>query len=70
MLLDSFTNTFFSVARGFHNLKYESLASILFQLIVLIFGLLVIYLNWPLYALVAVLSLASLFNVIYSAYIC
>lgn len=67
MILDSFTNTFFSVARGFHNLKYESLASILFQLIVLVFGLLVIYLNWPLYALVAVLSLASLFNVVYSA---
>ena len=38
MVLDAFTSTFFSVARGFHNLKYESIASVVFQLIVLIFG--------------------------------
>ena len=38
MVLDSFTSTFFSVVRGFHNLKYESISSIIFQVIVLTFG--------------------------------
>jgi len=66
MVLDSFTNTFFSVVRGFHNLKYESIAAILFQVIVFVFGLISIILNWPLIAFLVVMVLASLFNFIYS----
>lgn len=66
MILDSFTLTFFAVARGFHNLLYESISSIIFQFIVLIIGLFVLYsgfsLRWQMFALV----LASLFNFSYS----
>ena len=36
MVLDSFTMTFFSTIRGFHNLAFESVASVLFQLIAII----------------------------------
>jgi O-antigen/teichoic acid export membrane protein len=66
MILDSFTLTFFSYIRGFHNLKYESIGSVAFQAIVMIFGLTVLYsgfgLDWQIGALVA----ASIFNFIYS----
>ncbi len=43
MFFDSLSNTFLSVIRAFHNLKYESMAAILFQLTVL--GLAFIYLS-------------------------
>lgn len=67
MVLDSFTTTFFAVIRGFHNLKYESIASVIFQLVVLLLGLLVIKMGWPLPILVVVLVLASTVNFFYSA---
>lgn len=67
MILDSFTTTLFAVARGFHNLIYESISSILFQLVVLVTGLLVLRsglgLTWLMIALVA----ASTFNILYSS---
>ena len=66
IVLDSFTATFFSVSRGFHNLKYESAAAVVFQLIVLSFGLSVIKLNLGLVWLIGSLVLASIFNFIYS----
>ena len=66
IVLDSFTATFFSVSRGFHNLKYESLAAVVFQLIVLSFGLSVIKLNLGLVWLIGSLVLASIFNFSYS----
>lgn len=66
VVLDSFTNTFFSVSRGFHNLKYESFASIIFQLIVLATGLTVIKLNLGLNWLIGSLVSASVFSFIYS----
>lgn len=69
MVLDSFTSTFFAVARGFHNLKYESLASIIFQLIVISVGYLVLRAGGPLFALLGTLVLASLFNFLYSGFI-
>lgn len=67
MFLDSFTTTFFSVVRGFHNLKFESLASIIFQLIILILGYIFLRANYPLVFLLSVVAFASLFNFIYSA---
>ncbi len=67
MVLDSFTSTFFAVVRGFHNLKFESIASVVFQLIVLLAGYLVMMAGWPLAALLGTLVLASLFNFIFSA---
>ena len=67
MILDSFTVTFFAVIRGFHNLFFESIASVVFQLIVLITGLFVLRLNLGLRFLMAALILASIYNFIYSA---
>lgn len=66
MVLDSFTLTFFGSARGFHNLKFESISSVIFQLIVLIFGYLFIILNLDLRIIMSSLVLASIFNFVYS----
>ncbi|MFA7050037.1 MAG: flippase [Patescibacteria group bacterium] len=66
MVLDSFTLTFFGSARGFHNLKFESVSSVLFQLIVLFFGYLFIYLKMDLRIIMTSLVLASIFNFFYS----
>lgn len=66
MVLDSFTGIFYAVIRGFHNLKFESISSILFQLIILLLSLVILKrggsINWLMGALLA----ASLFNFIYS----
>ncbi|MFZ2310466.1 MAG: flippase [Patescibacteria group bacterium] len=69
MVLDSFTSTFFAAARGFHNLKYESIASVIFQLIVLVFGYLALFNGYGIKMAMAVLALASIFNFIYSFFI-
>lgn len=66
MVLDSFTLTFFSSARGFHNLKFESISSVIFQLIVLIFGYVFIRLNYSILIIMLALVLASSFNLVYS----
>lgn len=66
MVLDSFTVTFFAVARGYHNLKYESVSSIVFQLIVLICGYSALLLGGGLIPAMAALALASTFNFTYS----
>jgi O-antigen/teichoic acid export membrane protein len=66
MVLDSFTVTFFAVARGFHNLKFESISAVIFQLIVLLTGLVSIHYNWDIRIIMASLVLASLYNIIYS----
>lgn len=66
MILDSFSASFFACLRGFHNLKFESIASIIFQTIVLIFGLVAIKLGLNLYWMMAALVAGSIFNFIYS----
>lgn len=66
MVFDSFTSTFFSVVRGFHNLKYESISSVIFQFIVLTFGYGALLLGGSLVPAMFALVLASSFNFIYS----
>lgn len=66
MILDSFTLTFFGSIRGFHNLKFESISSIIFQFIVLAFGWVFLILKLDLRIIMLSLVLASLFNFIYS----
>ena len=39
IVLDTLSATFFAVMRGFHNLKYESFASVFYQLTILISGI-------------------------------
>jgi O-antigen/teichoic acid export membrane protein len=69
MVLDNITSIFYAIARGFHNLKFESIASVIFQLIVLIISVIIINLDldirWLMFSLVS----ASLFNLMYSAII-
>ncbi|MFA4941759.1 MAG: flippase, partial [Patescibacteria group bacterium] len=69
MILDSFSTTFFAVIRGFHNLKFESIASVIFQLIVMTFGLAALYSGLGLIWIISSLALASAFNFIYSSFI-
>lgn len=69
MVLDSFTSTFFAVVRGFHNLKYESIAAIVFQAIVLFVGYSALLLGGGLVPAMAALALASIYNFTYSALI-
>ncbi|MFH1427127.1 MAG: flippase, partial [Patescibacteria group bacterium] len=66
MVLDSFTLTFFSIIRGFHNLIYESIASVIFQLIALTFGILALKYNLGLLWLMMALVFASIYNFFYS----
>lgn len=66
MVLDSFTSTFFAVIRGFHNLKYESISSVIFQLIVLTIGYGALLLGGGLIVAMAALAIASAFNFFYS----
>jgi len=68
MVLDSFTVSFYAVIRGFHNLKYESFGSIIFQLIVFTFGLSALKSNLSLNYVLFSLALASIFNFLYSFY--
>src|SRR3989338_738371 len=66
VILDSFTSAFFSASRGFHNLSFESLSSVLFQLIVLVTGLTILKLDLGLKWLMGSLLLASIFNFLYA----
>jgi O-antigen/teichoic acid export membrane protein len=67
VILDSFTATFFGVVRGFHNLVFESISSIIFQLIVMTGGLFFMYRGFSLPWIFGSLVAASSFNFIYSA---
>ncbi|MFH1745135.1 MAG: flippase [bacterium] len=66
MVFDSFTLGFFSVIRGFHNLKFESISSVVFQFIVLCLGLLIIKSELGLIWQMSALTVASFFILIYS----
>lgn len=66
MVLDSFTLTFFAVMRGHHNLRFESISAMIFQLIVLSSGMFAMWLGWGLMWLIGALALASAYNFIYS----
>ncbi|MFZ4648858.1 MAG: flippase [Patescibacteria group bacterium] len=69
MILDSFTYTFFAVSRGFHNLKYESISSVIFQLIVLLVGGLALYFHYGVLVAMIALALASIYNFFFSWFI-
>jgi O-antigen/teichoic acid export membrane protein len=66
MLLDSFTLTFFGLIRGFHNLKFESFASVMYQMIAMSFGLFALKMNFGLFWVLAAQAVASIGNFTYS----
>ena len=66
MVLDSFTLTFYAFLRGHHNLKYESIGTIIFQVLVAITGVVIVNLTNDLRILILAILVASTFNFIYS----
>jgi O-antigen/teichoic acid export membrane protein len=66
MVLDSFTLSFFSIIRAYHNLSYESLSSVIFQLIVLVTGVIILKIGGSLTLLMNSLVIASIFNFCFS----
>lgn len=66
MVLDSFTLTFYAFLRGHQNLKFESIGTIIFQLIVFISGIIIVNLTSDLRVLIIAIMLASFFNFCYS----
>ncbi len=69
VVIDSFSLLFYAFTRGQQNLKFESIGTIVFQLIVMIFGLGLLHYSHNLVLLIAVLGLASFFNLLYSGFI-
>lgn len=67
IIFDNFTSIFYAILRGYHNLKFESIASVIFQLIILTLSLIFISLHFSIQWLMLSLVIASLFNTIYSA---
>ena len=62
MVLDSLTLAFYSFLRGHHNLRFESIGTIIFQVIVVVAGFSIVNLTTDLrYLLLAILA-ASFFN--------
>jgi len=69
ILIDSFTLLFYAFIRGKQNLKYESRAVIIFQIIVLALGFSLMQYSDNVFLFITVLFIASLFNLIYSGII-
>ena len=69
MICDSFTLSFYGIIRGHHNLWFESLGVIFNQVLIIIFGALVLLSNLGLVALVGVYLISSGFNLLYSAWL-
>lgn len=69
IVVDSFTLLFYAFIRGRQNLKFESWGTIIFQIIVMIFGLSLLSYTKEVVLFLVVLFLASLFNFIFSGII-
>ncbi len=68
VILDSFSATFYAVSRGFHNLRYESISSGFFHVVVMAVGLPLLFLRAGLVAQMAALLAASFSQFIFSAF--
>ena len=69
VILDSFSLTFFSYIRGFHNMVFESIASVAFQAIVIGLGVYFAYAGFDLRYIMSALLFASLIFCVYAAYL-
>lgn len=65
IILDTFTFTFFSVFRALKQIKYEAIALVVYQIIILLSGFLFLRLHFPVHTLILALALGSLFNFIF-----
>ncbi|MCU0680338.1 MAG: flippase [Planctomycetes bacterium] len=69
MVFDSFSGIFFSVVRAYHNLFFESISSICFQVIVMVLGLIGIGLGAEVRLVMLPLAVASICNFFYSFWV-
>ena len=69
IVIDSFTLVFYAFIRGKQNLKFESWGTIIFQVIIMVTGLTLLKVTDKVWPFLVVLFSASLFNLIYSAFI-
>lgn len=69
IVIDSFTLFFYAYIRGRQSLKWESWGTIIFQLIIMLFGLSLLQITNQVFLFLVVLFTASLFNMIYSGFI-
>lgn len=67
VVIDGFTLLFYGFIRGQQNLFFESIGTIIFQLIILSLGLTTMSYTRSVYPFIAVIMVASLFNFFYSA---
>ena len=69
MILDSFTLTFYHIFRGKHNLRWESFGTIIFQVLLVGFGVTALMMGYGLVVLIFAFVFASVFNFLFSALI-
>ncbi|MCK5212036.1 flippase, partial [Candidatus Parcubacteria bacterium] len=67
MVLDSFTATFFAIMRGFHNLKWESIGAVMFQVIAMSVGIIALKMGYSLRWIMGAQVTASIIYFLYSS---
>lgn len=67
MVFDSFTLSMYGIFRGHHNLKFESLGTIINQLLVITAGVLVVKFDLGMVALVGAYLVGAIFNFIFAS---
>lgn len=65
MVLDSVTLSFYGVLRSLEDLRYEAVGVVSGQIIIILCGLVVVFLRWPIIFLLLALGVGSLFNVVF-----
>ena len=69
MSLDAFTMSFWAVFRSFQNLLYESVATILVQIIIFVAGISALFLTKNIIFIILALVAASIFNFLFSVFL-
>lgn len=69
MVVESFVLSIFAIIRGFHNLKYESISTILVHLLIMVLGIIVARLTKNISWLLAVLLFAHTLNLLYGLFL-
>ncbi len=66
MVADALASTVFSAIRGFHNLKFESISSVIFQLVVFALGFIAMKKGLGVVPVISALAIGSLVNATYA----
>ena len=69
MVIESFVLSIYSIVRGFHNLKYESVATIIVHLVIMILGIVTVHFTKDISWLLLILVLAHGLNLIFGIFL-